>query len=156
MTNSDPDKPAKSFLDHAKGFAALPGEKLAELKAIGGEKWQETIAGFQNALLPLRQAGYALREFEVELGLTPKIIAHFVPAPTSEADTEEARAALAANKIGAAMLTVLKRAGEAHKMINVRGYEFTHMEIDVGLLPAVRLRYRAHENLAITSERPAE
>lgn len=135
----------KSFIDHARGLAALPAEKLAELRAFGSEKWQETITAFQDALTPLRRAGYVLREFEVELGLTPKIIAHFVQAPAAESDAAAAQEALANNKIGAAMLSVLRRAGEAHKMINVKGFEFAHMEIDVGLLPAVRLRYRADD-----------
>ncbi len=135
----------KSLMDHAKGIAALPGEKLAELRAFGSEKWQDTITGFQDALAPLRRAGYVLREFEVELGLTPKLIAHFVQASAGEAEAEAAQAELANNKVGAAMLSVLRRAGEAHKMISVKGFEFAHMEIDVGLLPAVRLRYRASD-----------
>lgn len=135
--------PAKSLMEHARGIAALPGEKLAELKAFGAEKLDQTMAAFVAALPPLRQAGYDLREFEVELGLTPKIIAHFMPLPASEDAIAAARDALKDNKIGASMLSVLRRAGEAHRQIKVPGFECAHMEIDVGVIPAVRLRYRS-------------
>lgn len=146
MSSKDDGKPLpKTLVDHARGIAALPGEKLAELKAYGSEKLQETMAAFLRALPALRQAGHELREFEIELGLTPRIIAHFMPAPTSEADLEQAREALRDNKIGASMLGVLTRARETHRQIKVPGFQCAHLEIDVGLLPAVRLRYRADD-----------
>lgn len=142
MSSDDP-KRQKTLADHARGIAALPGEKLAELKAFGAEKLQETMAAFLSALPSLRQAGYELREFEIELGITPKIIAHFMPWPASEDDTAQAREALKANKIGASMLSVLRRAGDVHRQVRVPGFSCAHMEIDVGVIPAVRLRYRA-------------
>jgi hypothetical protein len=142
---ADEPKPQKTLADHARGIAALPGEKFAELKAYGAEKLQDTMAAFQSALPALRRAGYEMREFEVELGLTPKIIAHFTPAASHDAAIVEAREALKDNKIGAAMLSVLARAGDIHRQIKAPGFSCGHMEIDVGLLPAVRLRYRAVE-----------
>jgi hypothetical protein len=142
---ADEPKPQKTFVDHARGIAALPGEKFAELKQYGADKLQETMAAFQSALPALRRAGYEMREFEIELGLTPKIIAHFMPAATHDAAVAEAREALKDNKIGAAMLSVLARAGEVHRQIKAPGFTCAHMEIDVGLLPAVRLRYRADD-----------
>jgi|LNFM01.1.fsa_nt_gb hypothetical protein len=140
---ADPAKPTKTLAEHAKSVAAMPGEKFAELKAFGAEKLDQTMAAFQNALPALRQAGYELREFEIELGITPKIIAHFMPAPASDSDIAAARVALKDNKIGASMLSVLRRAGDAHRQIKVPGFACAHMEIDVGVIPAVRLRYRA-------------
>lgn len=143
MPSNDDPKPQKTLVEHAKGIAALPGEKLAELKAFGAEKLQETMAAFLNALPPLRQAGYELREFEIELGITPKIIAHFMPWPASDEDIAAACETLKANKVGASMLSVLRRAGDVHRQVKVPGFSCAHMEIDVGVIPAVRLRYRA-------------
>lgn len=143
MAENDPKPPAKSPMEHARGIAALPGEKLAELKAFGAEKLDQTMAAFVAALPHLRQAGFDLREFAVELGITPKIIALFMPAPASDEDVASAREALKDNKIGASMLSVLRRAGDAHRQIKVPGFACAYMEIDVGVIPAVRLRYRA-------------
>jgi hypothetical protein len=146
MSSNDNSKPPqRTLVEHARGIAALPGEKLAELKAFGAEKLQETMAAFQGALPALRQAGYEMREFEIELGLTPKIIAHFMPAATHDAAVAQAREALKGNPVGLAMLGVLARAGEMHRQIRAPGFSCAHMEIDVGLLPAVRLRYRADD-----------
>ncbi len=147
----DPKPPQKSLVEHAMGIAALPGEKLAELKAFGEGKLQETMAAFLRSLPALKQAGYALREFELELGVTPKVIAHFVPTPASEADIAAAREALKDKTIGAAMLGVLRRAGDAHRQIKVPGFHCAHLEIDVGVIPAVRLRYRADDSADLPS-----
>jgi len=138
-------RPRKTLADHARGVVALPGEKFAELKAFGAEKLQETMAAFQTALPALRQAGYELREFEVELGLTPRIISHFVSVPATTEEVAAAREALKDNKVGASMLSVLTRAGDMHRQIKVPGFNCALMEIDVGILPAVRLRYRADD-----------
>jgi hypothetical protein len=143
MNNDKP--PQKTLADHARGIAALPGEKLAELKAFGAEKVDQTMAAFLAALPALRQAGYELREFEVELGITPKIIAHFHPLAARDEDVAAAREALKDNRIGASMLSVLRRAGDVHRQIRAPGFSCAHMEIDVGVIPAVRLRYRADE-----------
>lgn len=145
MTDSDSKPPPKTLVDHAKGLAALPGEKLAELKAFGEEKVDQSMAGFRRALPALRQAGYQMREFEIELGLTPKIIAHFLPSDASEEDIAAARELLKDNPIGASMLSVLKRAGDAHRRFKVMGFTCSEIEIDVGVIPAVRLRYRAED-----------
>jgi hypothetical protein len=143
MAKDEPRPTQKSIIEHAKGIAALPGEKLAELKAFGGEKLQETMTAFLNALPALHQAGYDLREFEIELGITPKVIAHVTRSPASAEDVAAARAALQDNRVGASMLSVLTRAGDMQKLIQAPGFECAQMEIDVGVIPAVRLRYRA-------------
>ncbi|WP_395647770.1 hypothetical protein [Terricaulis sp.] len=148
MAEDDPrsERPApKTFVEHAKGLAALPGEKLAELKAFGEEKIDQSMAGFRRALPALRQAGYQMREFEIELGITPKIIAHFIPFDVSEEDVAAAREALKDNPVGVSMLSVLKRAGDAHKRFKVMGFSCAEMELDIGVIPAARLRYRAED-----------
>lgn len=139
------DKPKKTLVEHAKGIAAIPGEQLAALKAFGSEKLDQSMAGFRNALPALRQAGYQLREFEIEFGLTPKIIAHFVPHEASAEDVAAAAEALKGNAIGASMLNVLKGAGDAHRRFKIMGFSAAHIEIDVGVIPAMRLRYRADD-----------
>ena len=68
------------------------------------------------------------------------------PNPVKRAGVDAhaaAREALKNNKIGASMLSVLRRAGDMHRQIKAPGFECAHMEIDVGVIPAVRLRYRA-------------
>lgn len=143
--SSEPPGEKKTLVEHAKSIAAIPAEKLAELKAFGEEKLDQTMSGFRRALPALRQAGYRMHEFEIELGITPKIIAHFMPSEASEEEIAAAREALKDNPVGSSMLSVLKRAGDAHKRFKLLGFNCGHIEIDVGVIPAVRLRYRAED-----------
>ena len=53
--NDKKEPPSKSLVEHARGIAALPGEKFAELKAYGAEKLDQTMAAFTAALPSLRR-----------------------------------------------------------------------------------------------------
>ena len=63
--------PRKTLAERAKGIAALPGEKLAELKAFGAEKVQETLGAFLSALPALKRAGYDLRDVSKSNSASP-------------------------------------------------------------------------------------
>lgn len=125
-----------------KSMSALAGEKFSELKAMGTEKIQELVTSFQQALPAIKSAGYELTEFEIELGVTPKLIPHFRHAARSEEHVEEARTLLRDNKLGMVILNALLKAGDVHKQIKVAGFGFSHIEIELGLIPSVRLQYK--------------
>jgi hypothetical protein len=126
----------------ARSFGAIANEKLTELSNVGSQKIQELVGSFQQSLPAIRSAGYELTEFEVELGVTPKLIPHFRHAAKSAEDIDTARAMLKDNKLGMMILVALLRAGEVHKQIKVAGFAFSHIEIELGLIPCVRLQYK--------------
>ena len=66
-------------------------------------------------------------------------------AAAAEADIAAGGEALKGNTIGSSMLSVRRRAGDMHRVIRAPGFECAHIEIDVGVIPAVRLRYRAED-----------
>lgn len=125
-----------------KGFSARANEKLNQLSAAGAEKIQELVAAFQQSLPAIKSAGYELTEFEVELGVTPKLIPHFRHAPKSTEDVDAAREMLRDNKLGMLILGALLKAGDVHKQIKVAGFGFSHIEIELGIIPCVRLQYK--------------
>jgi hypothetical protein len=126
----------------AKGFGAFANDKFNELSAVGAQKVQELVQSFQQALPAIKSAGYEMTEFEVELGVTPKLIPHFRHAAKSVEDIDTARAMLKDNKLGMMILVALLKAGEVHRQIKVAGFGFTHIEIELGLIPSVRLQYK--------------
>ena len=126
----------------AKSFSVLANEKLNELSAVGAQKIQELVNAFQQSLPAIKSAGYELTEFEVELGVTPKLIPHFKHAPKSAEDIDAAREALKDNKLGQIILGALVKAGDVHRQIRVAGFGFSHIEIEMGLIPSVRLQYK--------------
>lgn len=125
-----------------KSFGALANDKLNELSAAGAAKVQELMTSFQHALPAIKSAGYEMTEFEVELGVTPKLIPHFRHAAKSAEDVDAARTMLKDNKLGMMILVALLKAGEVHRQIKVAGFGFTHIEIELGLIPSVRLQYK--------------
>jgi hypothetical protein len=126
----------------AKSFGAIASDKLNEFSAISTQKIQELMTSFQQALPAIKTGGYELTEFEVELGVTPKLIPHFRHAKKSAEDVEAARAMLKDNKLGMMILNALLKAGDVHRQIKVAGFSFTHIEIEMGLIPCVRLQYK--------------
>jgi hypothetical protein len=123
--------PSKSLSDFAN-----------ELSAAGSQKIQELVNAFQQSLPAIKSAGYELTEFEVELGVTPKLIPHFKHAPKALDDVEAARQSLKDNKLGLVILNALLKAGEVHKHIRMAHFGFSHIEIELGLIPCVRLQYK--------------
>jgi hypothetical protein len=126
----------------SKTFGALATEKINQLSAVGAEKVQDIVTSFQQALPALSSAGYELTEFEIELGVTPKLIPHFRYAQCKTEDVDTAREALKDNKLGQVLLAALLKAGDVHKQIRVAGFGFSHIEIEMGLIPSVRLQYK--------------
>jgi hypothetical protein len=126
----------------AKSFGALASEKITQISQAGSDKIQELVGSFQKALPALKSAGYEITEFEVELGVTPKLIPHFKHAPKSAEDIEAAKEMLKDNKLGQILLGALLKAGDVHKQIKVAGFGFSHIEIEMGLIPSVRLQYK--------------
>lgn len=125
-----------------KSFSTLASEKITQLSQVGSDKIQELVTSFQQALPAIKSAGYELTEFEIELGVTPKLIPHFKHAPRSTEHIDTAKEALKDNKLGQMMLGALLKAGEVHKQIKVAGFGFSHIEIELGLIPSVRLQYK--------------
>jgi hypothetical protein len=123
--------PSKSFSDFAN-----------ELSAAGSQKIQELVNSFQQSLPAIKSAGYELTEFEVELGVTPKLIPHFKHGARAVEDVEAARAMLKDNKLGLMILNALLKAGDVHKHIRMAHFGFSHIEIELGLIPCVRLQYK--------------
>lgn len=142
-----PQGEAAGVLADGETPAAAPAktaatDTFAGLKELGSAKLQELIASFQQALPAIKTAGYELTEFEIELGVPPKLIPHFRYAAKSAADIERARDAVRDNKLGGLILNGLLKAGDVHKQIRVAGYCFSHVEIELGLIPSVRLQYK--------------
>lgn len=130
---------ATAATQQAMGAAAATTAKLSE---AGAAKIQELIESFQRALPEIRSAGYDLTEFEIELGVAPKLIPHFRYAETGAEDVARAQEALRENKLGSMILSALLKAGEVHGQIKVAGFGFSHVEIELGLVPSVRLQYK--------------
>ena len=109
------------------------------------DKILSLIDEFNNALPYLSAAGYTLDQLEVELGLPPKLIPHFAYAQDSEVDSETALENLKNNRIGYNLLKILIMAGDYQSKFKFSQMSFCHLEIELSVIPTVRLRYKSHQ-----------
>ena len=129
---------AKESASKAKSGAL---SKLGELQEVGAEKINESLKQFNAARPYLKKAGYALSELEIELGLPPKVTSHFQHTDVDQADVEQAFVELEGNALGTSVLTLLVKAAELQGKIQVYEMSFAYIEVEVGIVPTVTLKY---------------
>ena len=127
------------FLDKAKDMAGKASQGLSGLKDIGEDKVKEVINNFDQARPHLEKAGYKLSGLEIEMGVPPKLTTEFECGSASEDKISSALEALKDNKIGSMVLKSLIKANSLQSGISLKGLKFSHIEIEVGLIPNVRL-----------------
>ena len=148
----------KDFLDEAKSKLGGQGldenpisknivEKLSsvldESQDIASEKIFGLIEDFNQSLPILSKAGYELEELELELGIPPKLIPHFKYEEAQESDAKLALNELQGNGLGTNLMKALLKAGQFQRKIKLKDMQFSHVEIELSVIPAVRLSYRA-------------
>ena len=148
----------KDFLDEAKSKLGGQGlddnsisknivEKISsvldESQDIASEKIFALIEDFNQSLPILSKAGYELEELELELGIPPKLIPHFKYEETKDSDAELALNELQGNGLGTNLMKALLKAGQFQRKIKLKDMKFSHVEIELSVIPAVRLSYRA-------------
>jgi len=129
---------AKESASKVKSEAAT---KLGALQDVGSEKINELLQQFNEARPHFRKAGYMLSQLEITAGLPPTLKTHFQHTVVDQAEIDQAFVELESNALGTNMLTMLVKAAELQKKIKVKEMSFSFLEIEVGGIPKVTLRY---------------
>ncbi len=113
------------------------------VKGFGGDTLSKTAARFNEATPYIIRAGYDVVEIEVGLGLSPKIVAHL---ELRELISDEARAELLLEvddkRIISTILNTLFRASAARRRLSFKRFHFTHLELELSILPTVVLKFK--------------
>lgn len=144
-----------NLVNKAKDAAGAASESVSAMKDVGEEKISEMIKAFKASLPHLKGAGYELTEFEFELGIPPKLIPHFKYSEKSESDIARAFEGLKDNKLGTIVITGLTKAGSSQQKIIVAGCSFSHIEIELGIIPTIKLKYQVDDRDLLISENGA-
>lgn len=118
------------------------GERIADFKDSGLNKLSEALSNF-NAMVPaLREAGYALLEVEVTLGVPPSVIAKFsTPTETDEVKMTALLEHCANNKLASVLVRSLFEATKLQNKISVVGLAPRTISLDLGLIPTVGISF---------------
>jgi hypothetical protein len=112
--------------------------RTAEIKDAGFAKLLETVDDFNASLPVLREAGYALSNVDIQIGLPPKIVAGF---SVSSAVTGERVEALlqehAEKKFTVLLMKALYQAWRLQTKIKIVGLQPKGLQVEIGLTPTV-------------------
>ena len=131
-----------NLIDKAKQTAADVKDKVGDPSGKVGDAILAVVKDLNDALPHLSKAGYTMDELEIEIGIPPKLIPHFSVDETLAENTEQSLTDLEGNTVGYALFKALLKAADLQQKIVINDMSFARIEIELGLIPAVRLSYK--------------
>ena len=131
-----------NLIDKAKQTAADVKDKVGDPSGKVGDAILAVVKDLNDALPHLSKAGYTMDELEIEVGIPPKLIPHFSVDETLAENTEQSLTDLEGNTVGYTLFKGLLKAVDLQQKIVIDGMSFVRIEIELGLIPAVRLSYK--------------
>ena len=134
-----------NLIDKAMQTAVGIKDKVGDPSARVGDAILDVVSSLNDSLPHLAKAGYTMDELEIEIGVPPKLIPHFSVDGALVENAENAEQALTdleGNIIGTTLFKALFKAATLQQKIVVNGMNFSRLEIQLGLVPAVRLCYK--------------
>ena len=134
-----------NLIDKAMQTAVGIKDKVGDPSARVGEAILDVVSSLNDSLPHLAKAGYTMDELEIEIGVPPKLIPHFSVDGALVENAENAEQALTdleGNIIGTTLFKALFKAATLQQKIVINGMSFSRLEIQLGLVPAVRLCYK--------------
>ena len=114
----------------------------APLSDLGHRRVVELVEEFHSMLPVFEKAGFLLENFQIEVGLSPKFIPHFMV--THSVSDEEAQAALAElgnRRLLRTVMQALLKASYLRDHLTLGELEFVGLEVYVAAVPTVRLLF---------------
>jgi hypothetical protein len=131
-----------NLIDKAMQTAAGLKDKVGDPSARVGDAIFDVVSSLNDSLPHLAKAGYTMDEVEIEVGVPPKLIPHFTVDGALAENAEQVLTDLEGNIIGSALFKALLKAAALQQKIVINDMSFSRVEIQLGLVPAVRLCYK--------------
>ncbi len=128
--------------DALRGAAA----RLGDVGQLGSDA-VDALGDDVNELLPaIRRAGYSVHAIDIDVALPPKLAVHCrLERQVDAAGREALLEALKEKKIAATAVRMLLRVADLQKRLSVGSLAPRDVVLELGLSPAVKLRYRNQE-----------
>ena len=130
------------FIDKAMQTALDIKDKVGDPSGRVGNAILDAISDLNDSLPHLAKAGYTMDELEIEIGMPPKLVPHFTVDETLAENTQQVLTRLEGNRVGSALLIALLKAADLQQKILIDSMTVSRVEIELGLVPAVRLCYK--------------
>jgi len=117
-------------------------EMRKDVKDHHHKKLIEVSDRFHKHLPIFESAGYKLKKFEVELGISPKIIPHFMIDESVTLDQKmDALAKVKGKRLMHLMMEALIKASKLHGAMQIGDLDFCGVEVHLSAIPTVRLLF---------------
>ena len=123
-------------------------EATQELKSVGEDKLLETTNAISKNRAVFEEAGYTLSGLEMELGLNPRVIAHFrrhAEVPLREQElliTELEKKPPADGNLVVLMLKSLLKVQAMENRVRLERLAMAEVTLEVGIPPSARITWR--------------
>jgi len=119
---------------------ATPPSSGSRLTDFGSRRVREITDELHEAIPTIEEAGYALSAMDIDIGVPPKLVAHFIL--TEEIDESRRQALLERTRSSRALhvlLSSLFRASDLQRAVRVGALTFRGIEVHISAMPKVRL-----------------
>ncbi|WND01472.1 hypothetical protein QGN29_07855 [Temperatibacter marinus] len=123
------------------------------LKGLGSGTLTGTAEKFNEIAPYLARAGFSVIEIEVGIGLSPKVTTHLqMEENISDEEKQLLLIEVAEKKLVSTVLSSLFKAVEAREKLKFKKFHFTHLELELSILPSVMLKFRPDQSNALPDD----
>lgn len=132
-----------SHPDHTT--TAAPQKPMQTFRHMGHDKVVDIANQFHSSLPIFEKAGFKLQNLEIEVGISPKIIPHFmIIDQPSEEEKKQAIKEIKSNRLMKPVMDALIKASYLHRYIKIGDLPFIGIEVHFAIVPTVRLIFGKH------------
>ena len=131
-----------SAVDKANDMKNSATDKANEFKNKTNERIQEYVQELSELTPAIKELGYVINEIAIEIGIPPKIVPQFSRFKIVEEEIiESVLEKYKDKKISSAILSSLVKAASMQNLVNIGGFHFTDVEMELGLIPSVTIKF---------------
>jgi hypothetical protein len=130
------------MFDKVKAAARAVAEKAGDVAGAGADRVQASVNELLDAAPQLEKVGCKVGDIQLELSLAPGVLVQI--RKVADVNDEAFQAVLASNPDNRTLAVVVKLLQQAlalSRKINLKGRRLAGFELELGLAPAVRMRY---------------
>ena len=133
----------KGLADKAAEVLEHAGSKMGKVGDLGGDVAKSMTTDINTLLPAIRQAGYSVQGLDIDLALTPKFVVICTLAnQISEDERKALLESIAESKVSTMAVKALFQLADIQKGLSVGSLVAKEVLVEVGLSPALRVRYR--------------
>ncbi len=145
-------KKLKESVDIKKLKESVDGVKnqAGDLKGYVEGKIREYTTELNELIPSINAMGYEIKEIEIEVGISPKLIPHFAKVKdVSEEITQSELDKYKDKKLSIFILSSLVKASSMRDIINIGTLKFTEVELELSVIPAVKMKFLPHKSFSL-------